>query len=189
MSCGVGHRCNSDLALLWLWRGSAAVALIWLLAWEHPYAANAALKKRQKTKKKKKKRIHLIPDYGELILENIHPPIHSVLFPLPSGTPSSNIFNFWKLFLLIFTSIIFNNTEWPSLFFFFLSLLLLVFHMLLIQAQRLYYQVATHLNRRLAPVTASASISSIPCGARWGCSAQNYYPTSWFIKRCIVYWC
>ena len=49
MSCGVGCRCCSDLALLWLWRGPVAVAPIRSLACEPPYAADAALK-RQKTK-------------------------------------------------------------------------------------------------------------------------------------------
>ena len=47
MSCGVGHRHGSDLALLWLWHRPAAVALIGPLAWEHPYAVGAALKKKQ----------------------------------------------------------------------------------------------------------------------------------------------
>ena len=56
MNCGAGHRHNSDMALLWLWHRSAAVALIGPLAWEPPYAASAALK-RQKTKKKKKKKL------------------------------------------------------------------------------------------------------------------------------------
>ena len=55
MSCGVGHRCSSDLALLWLWRRPAAIALTRPLAWGPLYAAGAALK-RQKTKKKKKKK-------------------------------------------------------------------------------------------------------------------------------------
>ena len=45
MSFGVDHRCGSDLALLWLWRGLAATALIQPLAWEPPYAASTALKK------------------------------------------------------------------------------------------------------------------------------------------------
>ena len=45
MSCGVGHRLGSDLALLWLWCRQAAVAPIGPLAWEPPYAVNAALKK------------------------------------------------------------------------------------------------------------------------------------------------
>ena len=55
MSCGVGLRCGSDLALLWLWRRLAAVAPILPLAWEPPYAAGAAVK-RQKDKRKKEKK-------------------------------------------------------------------------------------------------------------------------------------
>ena len=55
MSCSVGHRRSSDLALLWLWRRLAAVAPVRPLAWEPPYAMGAA-PKRQKTKKKKKKK-------------------------------------------------------------------------------------------------------------------------------------
>ena len=53
ISCGVGCRYSSDLALLWLWPRPAAVAPIQPLAWELPYAAGAALK-RQKTKNKTK---------------------------------------------------------------------------------------------------------------------------------------
>ena len=62
MSCGVGCRHSLDLALLWLWRRLAAIALITSLAWEPPYAVGEALKrdKRQK-KKKKKKKPRLIP--------------------------------------------------------------------------------------------------------------------------------
>ena len=44
VSCGVGRRLGSDLALLWL----AAIAPIWSLAWEPPYAKGVAL--RNKTK-------------------------------------------------------------------------------------------------------------------------------------------
>ena len=47
MSGGVGHRCNSDLALLWLWCRPSAVALIQPLAWELPYATDVALKKKK----------------------------------------------------------------------------------------------------------------------------------------------
>ena len=55
MSCGVGPRCSSDPALLWLWCRSqtwlgseVAVALIRPLAWEPPQAAGAALKRKRK---------------------------------------------------------------------------------------------------------------------------------------------
>ena len=51
VSCGVGRRCHSDLALMWLWHRLAAVAPIRLLAWEPPYAAGAALKRQKKKKK------------------------------------------------------------------------------------------------------------------------------------------
>ena len=47
-SCGVDRRCGSDLVLLWLWCGLAAAALIRPLAWELPYAAGVALKRRKK---------------------------------------------------------------------------------------------------------------------------------------------
>ena len=47
MSCGVGGRHSSDLALLWLWHRPAATALIQLLAWEPPYATDEALKKKK----------------------------------------------------------------------------------------------------------------------------------------------
>ena len=46
-----------DLALLWLWCRMAAAVLIGPLAWEHPYAMNAALKTPKKKKKKKKKKV------------------------------------------------------------------------------------------------------------------------------------
>ena len=48
MSCSVGHRRGSDLALLWLWCRLAAAALIQPLAWEFPYAPDAALKRKGK---------------------------------------------------------------------------------------------------------------------------------------------
>ena len=53
MSCGVGHRRGSCLALLWLWCRPSATVPIRPLAWEIPYAMGAALKKRQKREKKK----------------------------------------------------------------------------------------------------------------------------------------
>ena len=49
--CGVGHRLNSDPALLWLLCRLAAVAQIQPLAWELPCAAGVALKRKGKKKK------------------------------------------------------------------------------------------------------------------------------------------
>ena len=54
MSCGVGRRHGSDLALLWLWCRPEATALIRPLAWEPLYAAGVALKKKKKEKDRKK---------------------------------------------------------------------------------------------------------------------------------------
>ena len=51
MSCGVGCRCGSDPALLWLWRRLAATAPIRPLAWEPPYAVGAAQEKAKRQKK------------------------------------------------------------------------------------------------------------------------------------------
>ena len=60
MNCGVGHRHDLDLALLWLCCGLATAAQIGHLAWELPYATCAALKqnktKQKKTCQKKKKK-------------------------------------------------------------------------------------------------------------------------------------
>ena len=53
VSCGVGHRHGSHLALLWLWCRPAAVALIRPLAWESPCAVGAALEKTKRQKNKK----------------------------------------------------------------------------------------------------------------------------------------
>ena len=55
MICGVGCRHGSDPALLWLWCRPAAVAPIPPLAWESPYAMEAALEKAKRQKKKKRK--------------------------------------------------------------------------------------------------------------------------------------
>ena len=46
MSCGVGCRCGSDLALLCLWPKLAAVAPIRSLVWG-PYATGVTLKERK----------------------------------------------------------------------------------------------------------------------------------------------
>ena len=55
MSCGVGRKCGSDLALLWLWHRPAATAPVQSLALESPYATGVALKRQNKKLKKKNK--------------------------------------------------------------------------------------------------------------------------------------
>ena len=47
VSCGVGHRCGSDLALLWLWYRPAAVVPVRPLAWEPPYVMGVAPKSKK----------------------------------------------------------------------------------------------------------------------------------------------
>ena len=54
MSCGVGHRLDSDPVLLWLRCRPAAVAPIQPLAQELPHAMGMALKKKKKQSKPKK---------------------------------------------------------------------------------------------------------------------------------------
>ena len=49
MSCGVGRRCGSDPAWLWLWCRPVATAQIRPLDWEPPYAESAALEKHTHT--------------------------------------------------------------------------------------------------------------------------------------------
>jgi len=60
VSCGVGHRHGSDVALLWLWRRPAVVAPIRSLAWEPPYAVGAALKNKKQKKQTRKKKENFI---------------------------------------------------------------------------------------------------------------------------------
>ena len=50
MSCGIGQRHGSGLALmwLWLWHRTAATSPIQPLTWEPPYAADVALKRQKK---------------------------------------------------------------------------------------------------------------------------------------------
>jgi len=56
MSCGVGCRWGSDLALLWLWCRLAAADPIPPLAWDPPYAFLRCSPKKRTTKKKKKRK-------------------------------------------------------------------------------------------------------------------------------------
>ena len=61
MSYSVGHRCGSDPALLRLWCWPAAVAPIWPLGWELPYASGVALKRQKQTNKQTNKQKTLTP--------------------------------------------------------------------------------------------------------------------------------
>ena len=48
LSCGTGHRRDSDPALLCLWCSLAATTPIQAQAWEPPYAMGVALKRQKK---------------------------------------------------------------------------------------------------------------------------------------------
>ena len=56
MSCGVSRRRGLDPALLWLCCRPAAGALIQPLAWEPPYAAGSALKRKENKQTNKQKK-------------------------------------------------------------------------------------------------------------------------------------
>ena len=101
MSCGVGHRCGLDLALLWLWCWlEATVSIIRLLAWQLPYAVDAALKRPKKKRSGSSVTLTLspFPTYSVLSvlasLPHMEPfkyiptsgPLH-MLFPHPECLP------------------------------------------------------------------------------------------------------
>ena len=56
VSCGVGRRRGLDPTLLWLWCRPVATSPIQPLAWEHPHAVGAVLKKEKKKKRKKERK-------------------------------------------------------------------------------------------------------------------------------------
>ena len=68
MSCGVGCKRSLDPMLQWFWPRPAATAPIRSLAWEPPYAADAAL---EKAKRKKRNCIVKIC---------IYPPVYATFF-------------------------------------------------------------------------------------------------------------
>ena len=67
-SCGVGYRCNSELALLWLCCRLAAAALIQPIVWEPPYAVGVALKtpKEKRKKERKEKKFKMVQKNGNI---------------------------------------------------------------------------------------------------------------------------
>ena len=56
VNCGIGCRCSSNLALLWLWCRPAGTAPIWPPVWELPYAVVADLKRPKKQTNKQTKK-------------------------------------------------------------------------------------------------------------------------------------
>ena len=85
LNCGVGCRCGSDPALLWLWPRPTAVALIQHLSWELPYATSSALKKQIKAKKKKKRNFRCYSDSWFFIYPCVLPPPMWNLYHLVFG--------------------------------------------------------------------------------------------------------
>ena len=80
MSCGIGRRCSLDLVLLWLWhRPAVAAAPVGPLAWELPYAAGVALKRKKKKSRGRSSRANAA-NCGCLWLPRVHlPPCSTVL--------------------------------------------------------------------------------------------------------------
>ena len=72
MSCGVGHRCGSDHALLWLWCTLVATAQIRPLASEPPYALGVALEKAKGQQTQQQKRVSRIMIDAFCELGNVH---------------------------------------------------------------------------------------------------------------------
>ena len=82
MSCGVGHRPSSDLALLWLWCRLAVAAPIQLLAWELPYSTGYS----PKQEKRKKKEVIHINRTGQLWLCGAYSPVKGERYLKHQGT-------------------------------------------------------------------------------------------------------
>ena len=83
MSCDIGHRHSLDPPSLWLWCRPEAAAPIRPLAWEPPYAVDAALKskkKKQQKKPKKPKSFHGSDPEGVTLIVII--PKKILLYPL-----------------------------------------------------------------------------------------------------------
>ena len=90
MSCGICHRCSSDLALLWLWHRPEAVAPIGPLAWEPPHAAGAALKTKKKKKKEEPEVLRVPGVLGWAVVSQGPPPPLWLPPPHPGVTSSKN---------------------------------------------------------------------------------------------------
>ena len=63
MSCGIGRKCGSGLALLWC--RPAATGPIGPPAWEPPYAAGAALRKKEEERETKSRSCFMLMAAGQ----------------------------------------------------------------------------------------------------------------------------
>ena len=103
MRC-VGHKCGLDLELLWLWLWlwlwPAAVAPVWLLAWEPPHAEGSSLKSKKKKKKKEKRNsacskwshvsFSLTNSRSTMLASDSRPTDRERMIHFPIGFPYSN---------------------------------------------------------------------------------------------------
>ena len=110
MSCGVGRRHGSDLALPRLWCKPSAAAPIQPLAWERTCAAGAALKRKTNKQKKQKRTVPLETCPPPLLGGDsdplqLCPPAHHSISLLPRENRASaqhktlearNTLNMWK---------------------------------------------------------------------------------------------
>ena len=91
MSYSIGRRCSSSVGL---WHGPVAVALIGLLAWELPYAAGVAIKKRRKKEKKKWKKKKNRPQGSAVLRERKTFPPRTCGLPLEDFRQGSGLLLF-----------------------------------------------------------------------------------------------
>ena len=77
MSCSVGHKCSSDLELLWLWCRPAAFASIQPLAWELHCATHRCGSQKQEGKKERKEILRIFTPFPNLDLSRSHYKIKS----------------------------------------------------------------------------------------------------------------
>ena len=91
LNCGVGHRCGSDPALLWLWCRPAAIALIRPIVWEPPYAASAVLKRKKKVIKNKVYKKNQSPFHSVLKLTSVRLQCSLIQLYQPHTNSNGNI--------------------------------------------------------------------------------------------------
>ena len=91
MICGVGCRCGSDPVLLWLWCRPAATALIPPLAWELPYGAGAAIKKKKNVIRMEHGNQFPVAGFPAMLLPGLHIDLGepSQLYPSRQGKSDS----------------------------------------------------------------------------------------------------